>query len=116
MARLLYRAVERGITPDYVNWLLSAFEAEEQRSRGAGEKESSLAHLPPHSPALIESLSVRELEVLHSMAAGLKYKEIAGQLFISLNTVRHHTKNIYSKLNVNNRTQAIARAKELNLL
>ncbi len=68
------------------------------------------------SSSLAEPLSERELEVLRLLAAGYKYKEVAGRLVISMNTVRSHTKNVYSKLNVNNRTQAIARAKELNML
>jgi LuxR family maltose regulon positive regulatory protein len=50
------------------------------------------------------------------MAEGYKYKEIAERLVVSINTVRHHTRNVYGKLNVNSRTQAIGRAKELNLL
>ena len=50
------------------------------------------------------------------MAAGYKYSEIAARLVVSINTVRHHTRNIYGKLDANNRTQAIERAKELNLL
>jgi LuxR family maltose regulon positive regulatory protein len=65
---------------------------------------------------LAEPLSERELEVLRLLAAGYKYKEVAERLVISMNTVRSHTKNVYSKLNVNNRTQAITRAKELNML
>jgi len=68
------------------------------------------------SSSLAESLSERELEVLRLLAAGYKYKEVAERLVISMNTVRSHTKNVYSKLNVNNRTQAITRAKELNML
>jgi LuxR family maltose regulon positive regulatory protein len=65
---------------------------------------------------LIDPLSERELEVLRLMTAGYKYKEVAERLVISLNTVRHHTRNVYTKLNVNNRAQAIAKAKELNLM
>ncbi|MBE2222021.1 MAG: hypothetical protein IAF02_10790 [Anaerolineae bacterium] len=65
---------------------------------------------------LVEPLSERELEVLRLMADGLKYKEIATQLFISLNTVRYHVKALYGKLNVNNRTQAISAARQLELL
>ncbi len=65
---------------------------------------------------LAEPLSEREREVLHLIAAGLSNQEIGKKLFISLNTVRTHTKNINSKLNVHSRTQAIARAKELKLL
>ncbi|UCE23113.1 MAG: response regulator transcription factor, partial [Candidatus Aminicenantes bacterium] len=58
----------------------------------------------------------RELEVLTLIAGGLSNQEIARKLFISLNTVRTHTKNINSKLNVHSRTQAAARAKELGLI
>ena len=65
---------------------------------------------------LVEPLSEREIDVLQLIAAGHKYQEVAVQLVISLNTVRHHTKNIYSKLEVNNRSQAIKKANDLNLL
>ena len=63
-----------------------------------------------------ESLSERETDVLKLIATGLTNQEIAEKLFISLNTVRTHTKNINSKLDVYSRTQAIARAKKLGLI
>jgi len=94
----------------YVEKLLAVFEKvpdNKSRTIKAGEVSSS---------ALVDPLSGRELEVLRLMAAGLKYKEVAEKLVISVNTVRHHTRNIYSKLNVNNRAQAIARGIEMNLL
>jgi len=56
------------------------------------------------------------MEVLRLIAEGLKYKEIAAQLFVSLNTVRFHVKSVYGKLNVNNRTQAIESARQLHIL
>ena len=65
---------------------------------------------------LVDKLADRELEVLHLIAVGLSNREIAEKLFISLNTVKTHTKNIYSKLDVNSRIKAVARAKELGLL
>jgi len=65
---------------------------------------------------LIEPLTDRELEVLRLIAEGLKYEEMAHKLFISLNTVRTYVKAIYSKLNVNNRSKAIAQAHELKLI
>jgi len=71
---------------------------------------------PKKALDLVEPLSERELEVLQLMAAGLSNQEIAQRLFISLNTVRTHTKNINTKLNVHSRTQAAARAKELGIL
>ncbi|MBN1273870.1 MAG: hypothetical protein JXB26_16525 [Candidatus Aminicenantes bacterium] len=64
----------------------------------------------------VELLSDRELEVLLLISGGLSNQEIAQKLFISLNTVRTHTKNINLKLGVHSRTQAVARAKELELL
>jgi LuxR family maltose regulon positive regulatory protein len=94
--------------PDYCDKLLAVFEAEGQK----------IKHKPDPSPAqsLIDPLTNRELEILTLVAAGLKSKEIAEQLVISLNTVLYHTKNIYSKLGVNKRTLAIAKAKEFNLI
>jgi len=65
---------------------------------------------------LVEPLSERELELLALIARGLTNKQIAAQLFLSQNTVKSHTRNIYQKLSVNSRTQAIASAKSLNIL
>jgi LuxR family maltose regulon positive regulatory protein len=76
------------------------------------------AHKPAHSlvyqPALVEPLSSRELEVLHLIAEGLSNLAIAQKLFLSTGTVKVHIKHIYSKLDVNSRTQAVARLRELN--
>ncbi|HEY3992184.1 MAG TPA: LuxR C-terminal-related transcriptional regulator [Ktedonobacteraceae bacterium] len=66
--------------------------------------------------ALLDPLSKRELEVLGLIAAGLSNREIARRLFLSAGTVKVHTRNIYGKLNVSSRTQAIAHATRLNLL
>jgi LuxR family maltose regulon positive regulatory protein len=74
------------------------------------------AGTPPKIEGLMDPISEREVEVLHLIAAGLSNREIADKLFISLNTVKTHTKNINSKLDVNSRTRAVARAKELGLL
>ena len=67
------------------------------------------------SSGLIEPLSERELEVLRLLRSELSGPEIARQLIVSLNTLRSHTKNIFSKLGVNNRRTAVRRAEELNL-
>jgi len=61
-------------------------------------------------------LSERELEVLRDLAQGMTYEEIGRQLFLSLNTIQFHVKNIYSKLLVNKRVQAVERAREMNLI
>ena len=61
-------------------------------------------------------LSKRELEVLELMAAGLSNDEIAGRLFVSLNTIKTHTSKLFEKLDVKRRTQAIEKAKRLSLI
>jgi LuxR family maltose regulon positive regulatory protein len=66
--------------------------------------------------SLVEPLSARELEVLHLIAEGLSNDSIARKLFLSVSTVKVHLRHIYGKLNVNSRTQAVARLHELNLL
>ena len=65
---------------------------------------------------LIEPLSPREIEVLDLIALGKTNKEISQELFVSPGTVKAHTSNIYRKLNVANRTEAVARARELDIL
>jgi LuxR family maltose regulon positive regulatory protein len=109
MARLLYEALSRGIAPDYIRRLLSAFPAAEPAS-----PPSSAVHRP--SSDLFEPLSDREMEVLHLIAEGLTNREIATQLFLSPHTIKTHTRNIYGKLDVHSRTQAVARAQALGLL
>ena len=68
------------------------------------------------SSSLIEPLSERELEVLALIADGLSNREIAQELMLSLPTIKWHTSNIYGKLGVNNRTTAVAQARELQIL
>jgi len=70
----------------------------------------------PHADALIEQLSPRELDVLQRVAEGLSNREIAGQLFVAESTVKSHLNTVYRKLGVKNRTQAVAKARDLRLL
>ncbi|MFN2219829.1 MAG: LuxR C-terminal-related transcriptional regulator [Anaerolineae bacterium] len=109
MARLLYEALSRGIAPDYVRRLLAAFPTTEPEQAGPLQTQ-----VP--QPDLIEPLSDRELEVLQLISEGLTNREIASRLFLSLNTVKAHSRNIYGKLEVHNRTEAAARARALGLL
>lgn len=113
VARLLYRALEAGIAPSYTSRLLGLF-AETQVVEGApaGRQAARAAA----QGALIEPLSERELEVLALVAEGLTNQEIADRLFLSLATVKWHTSNIYGKLAVGNRTEAVTRAQALGLL
>jgi LuxR family maltose regulon positive regulatory protein len=108
MARLLSEASARGIMPHYVAKLLAAFEAE-------ARKNEDKSYLPPAQP-LIEPLSPRELEVLQLMAQGYSNREISQRLFLALSTVKGHNRNIFGKLEVQRRTEAVARARELGLL
>jgi LuxR family maltose regulon positive regulatory protein len=108
MANLLSVAAARGILPDYTGKLLAFFEAEAQKS-----KEKS--HLSSDQP-LIEPLSERELEVLQLIAQGLSNREICERLFLAMSTVKGHNRRIFGKLEVQRRTEAIARARELGLL
>ena len=85
----------------YVKKLLSAF---------------SVDKLIEADDGLVERLSERELDVLRLIAAGLPNKKITEQLFISMSTVKTHLRNIYSKLNVHSRTEAIVKAKAFELL
>jgi LuxR family maltose regulon positive regulatory protein len=110
MAELLSFAILQNIAPDYASKLLAAF-PKYVLSAVPIAKEMTV-----NTQLLVEPLSQREIEVLHLMNEGYKYKEIAERLVVSINTVRHHTRNVYSKLDVNNRTQAIGKAKELNIL
>jgi LuxR family maltose regulon positive regulatory protein len=108
MAQLLSEASAHGIMPDYVAKLLAVLEAEEQKR----EEKSSVSSAQP----LIEPLSQRELEVLQLIAQGLSNDEIGKRLFLALDTVKGHNRKIFDKLQVQRRTEAVARARELGLL
>ena len=111
MARLLSEAATRGISPDYIGRLQAVFDAEKRKNEDKPD-------LPPPSPAqpLIEPLSQRELEILKLIAQGLSNREIGGRLFLALDTVKGHNRRIFDKLQVQSRTEAVARARELSLL
>jgi LuxR family maltose regulon positive regulatory protein len=70
----------------------------------------------PGAGALVEPLSTRELEVLRLIDAGLSNQQIADKLSVAPSTVKTHINNIYGKLGVQTRVQAVTRARELNLL
>ncbi len=95
----------------YLDRLLTIFPVGAKADLSLQSKISSL-----HSKILVEPLSERELEVLKLLRTELSGPEIASQLVISPNTFRTHTKNIFSKLGVNNRRAAIHRAEELDLI
>ena len=101
MKLLLHGPAARALAPDYTRRLLAAF---------------APARVRPAPPAALDALSERELEVLRQIAEGRTDREIAERLVLSLYTVKVHARNIYGKLGVNKRTQAVARARELGVL
>jgi LuxR family maltose regulon positive regulatory protein len=109
VTQLLHKAIASGHSPVYARRLLAEF---------ARQGRPSTAPVIPNSSAqgLAETLSDRELEVLGLIAKGLTNKEIGMRLNISLSTVKGHTTNIYGKLGVKSRTQAVTLAQSLSLI
>ncbi len=124
MAELLTRISVKDRTPclkDYMLKLLSAFDIQTKFHPASGSavrinRYSRHERLRVNAQTLPDPLSERELEVLKLLRSDLSGPEIAGRLFISLNTFHTHTKNIYSKLGANNRRTAVRQAEELELL
>jgi LuxR family maltose regulon positive regulatory protein len=102
MTSLLRQALAQGIAVDDVKRLLAAFAPDTAP--------------PAEHPAFVEPLSEREQEVLRLLATHLTSAEIGQTLYISANTVRFHTKNIYAKLDVHTRGDAVRQAQELGLI
>jgi len=98
-----------GSLRNYATHLLSQFDARWQNITTVQGSASPIGNL-------VEPLSQRELEVLHLIALGRTNQEIAQQLVVARGTVKAHTANIYRKLEVANRTEAVARARQLGLL
>jgi LuxR family maltose regulon positive regulatory protein len=114
MARLLRLAIQHDIQPPFCAQLLDAIENKQARDQDL--RVSRPAKKPVSVNGVYESLSRRELEVLQLIAEGCTNQEIAQELVLSLYTVKSHARNIYSKLGVKNRTEAVARARLLGLL
>jgi LuxR family maltose regulon positive regulatory protein len=106
MARLVYEIAEKRADRQFTGRLLAAFASLPQPAR----------LLPGMDDEIIEPLSQRELEVLRLIADGLSNQEIAARLYLSVRTIKFHTGNIYGKLGVKSRTEAVARARILGLL
>lgn len=107
MKNLLYEAVQRGTHNQYASTLLTSMDSNEVEQHEQPETQRS---------GLIQPLSKREVEVLYHIADGKTNQEVSQALVLSLNTVKGHTRKIYQKLSVNNRTQAVAKARSLGIL
>jgi len=105
LARILYRARAFGVDHPFIGKLLAAFPLDQQST--------AAAETQPHS---VEPLSAREIKVLTLLSQGLSNKEVAATLYLSVRTVKWYTSNIYGKLDVSSRTQAIAKARRLGIL
>jgi LuxR family maltose regulon positive regulatory protein len=123
MARLLAELHRLDVAREYIAQILAAFGTKDDADADiADAKSSSLVVGPSSSPVLskaeglIEPLTPRELEVLALLNRHLTNQEIAEELVVSPSTVKTHTLNIYRKLEVHGRKQAVAKAKELHIL
>jgi LuxR family maltose regulon positive regulatory protein len=87
-----------------------------KEERRDGDNAMASAAQSPREESLVEPLKDRELQILRLIAAGLSKREIAAELFLSINTIKTYTSRIYGKLGVHRRAEAVDRAHELNLL
>ncbi len=110
MTTLLQSAFASDIAANYVTTLLAALEMQPLAAETIKHSSSSVR------PPLLDPLSERELDVLQLITEGHSNQETAQALYVSLGTVKTHLKHIYGKLDVHTRTQAIARARELQIL
>jgi LuxR family maltose regulon positive regulatory protein len=116
MGDLLQRLHKQNVAVDYIEKLLAAFSDDEQvlmQDVSGAEAPLTLSAGPQ---LLADPLTNREIDVLEMLAQRLRNKEIADKLFISTKTVKAHLQNIYGKLNVNRRREAVEKAKKIGIL
>jgi LuxR family maltose regulon positive regulatory protein len=116
MMNLLSRLARQDTAVKYVGQIMAAFRKEGSLIMPTASDAQPAAPHPPRHPHLDEILSNREREVLTLLAQRMRNKEIAEKLFISPETVKRHTINIYGKLNVHTRREAAAKAEAMGIL
>ena len=115
MQEMLRRLAQQGHSVEMIGRILAAFPEDDKNLPGSASPPAE-RQLSPGISTLAEPLTPRELEVLTLLRGPLSIKEIALKLNISYATAKRHTINIYGKLGVNQRWNAVARAEELNIL
>jgi LuxR family maltose regulon positive regulatory protein len=116
MRDLLVKLQKQNIAEGYLKKILDSFESEDKRAFHEKSLVKELITMNEKVQLLIEPLTPRELEVVNYLSGPLSIKEIAGKLNISYATAKRHTINLYSKLGVNQRRDAVTRALELGIL
>lgn len=116
MLTMLHTAAARASAPEYLTRLLAAFPATLKAEHGTPKVAAAKLPSAGYVPHLVEPLSQRELEVLRLIADGKSNAEVAQTLVIAISTVKTHTNSIFGKLQVTSRTQALARAHNLQLI
>jgi len=115
MAELLTRLIKQNADTGFTRQILRTLRSGGEMDVHETSEEAARTGAPVSQP-LLDPLTHREEEVLKLLAQRLSDKEIAGKLFVSPETVKSHLKNIYSKLHVGNRREAVARAEDLGIL
>jgi LuxR family maltose regulon positive regulatory protein len=115
---MLGEAKKIGIAPSYIQRILAMVHSDSTQTHPPASIFDTKTNDASgnHIDGLIEPLSNREIEVLASMALGLSNAEIATKLFLSPNTLKSHTQNIFGKLGVHSRVQAVNKARLLKLI
>jgi LuxR family maltose regulon positive regulatory protein len=116
MQEMLHRLAKQGLSEETIRRILAAFPQEDENLDSCESPAQPRRHPSLSISTLAEPLTPRELEVLNLLRGPLSIKEIAQKLNISYSTAKRHTINIYGKLGVNRRWNAVARAEELKIL
>ncbi len=116
MEGLLKRLAAKNIALDYIGQLLGAFREDQNGVKPGAFGTQTAGKSAFSNQPLVDHLTNRELDILDLLAQRLQNKEIAAKLFISPKTVKKHLDNIYGKLSVSNRRQAVGKAKKIGIL